>query len=185
MTKEEIKSIKKVRYKLRENITKNINKGIKTDEVKQMVLDYHDLTKQLADAGCNVSIKLDYLQLDYWSNISNTTQVLPIQHIPPDIINDIIEPQKYTISLAWTETPDQSISDTINKIKEYFDDMDIKEIDHDTYKNGNNIENIIKYEFDGDDDSFKILKYSAQFLLDTISHTDYEKFNIAIYGKKK
>jgi hypothetical protein len=40
-------------------------------------------------------------------------------------------------------------------------------------------------EFDGDDGSFKILKYSAQFLLDIISHTDYEKFNIAIYGKKK
>ena len=45
-------------------------------------------------------------------------------------------------------------------------------------------ENIIKYEFDGDDGAFKILKHSAQFLLDTISNTDYEKFNIAIYGKK-
>lgn len=185
MTKEEIKSIKKVRYKLRENITKNINKGIKTDEVKQMVLNYHDLTKQLTDAGCNVSIKLDYLQLDYWDNISNTIQVSSIQSTPLNIINDIVEQQKYIISLAWTETPNQSISDTINKIKEYFDDMDIKEIDHDIYKNGNNLENIIKYEFDGNDGSFKILKYSAQFLLDTISHTDYEKFNIAIYGKKK
>ena len=115
MTREEIKSIKKVRYKLRENITKNINKGIKTDEVKRMVLDYHNLTKQLADAGCNVSIKLDYLQLDYWDNISDTIQIPLIQHTPINIINDIIEPQKYTISLAWTETPNQSISDIINK----------------------------------------------------------------------
>lgn len=184
MTKDEIKNIKKARYKLREKITKYIDKNIKTNEVKAMVLEYHDLTKQLADAGCNVSIKLDYLKLDYWDNISNITPPPQTQHITSNITNDIIEPQKYTISLAWTETPDRSISDTINKIKEYFDDMNIKEISQDTYKNGNSIENIIKYEFDGDDDSFKILKYSAQFLLDTISNTDYEKFNIAIYGKK-
>lgn len=184
MTKDEIKNIKKIRYKLREKITKCIDNDIKTNEVKEMVLEYHNLTKQLADAGCNVSIKLDYLKLDYWNNISNIIPIHQTQHINPNIINDITESQKYTISLAWTETPDQSISDTINKIKEYFNDMDIKEIEHDTYKNGNNIENIIKYEFDGDDGAFKILKHSAQFLLDTISNTDYEKFNIAIYGKK-
>lgn len=184
MTKDEIKNIKNVRYKLRKKITKYIDKNIKTNEVKEMVLEYHNLTKQLEDAGCKVSIKLDYLKLDYWDNISNIIPIHRTQHIIPNIINDVTEPQKYIISLAWTETPNQSISDTINKIKEYFDDMDIKAIDYDTYKNGNNIENIIKYEFDGDDGSFKILKYSAQFLLDIISNTDYEKFNIAIYGKK-
>lgn len=178
MTKEEIKNIKKVRYKLREKITKCIDKNIKTNEVKEMVLEYHNLTKQLEDAGCKVSMKLDYLKLDYWDNIYEK------EHVYIPIVKNKQDYQKYTISLAWTETPNQSISDTINKIKEYFDDMDIKEIDRDTYKNGNNIENIIKYEFDGDDGSFKILKYSAQFLLDTISNTDYEKFNIAIYGKK-
>ena len=47
------------------------------------------------------------------------------------------------------------------------------------------MEHKIKYEFEGDERSFKILKYSAQFLLDTISNTDYEKFNIAIFGKKQ
>ena len=65
MTKDEIKNIKKVRYKLREKITKCIDKDIKTNEVKEMVLEYHNLTKQLADAGCNVSIKLD--TIDYIS----------------------------------------------------------------------------------------------------------------------
>lgn len=179
MTKDEIKNIKKVRYKLREKITKYIDKDIKTNEVKEMVLEYHNLTKQLEDAGCNVSIKLDYLKLDYWDNIYEKEQVYA-----PSIVEDKPDHQKYVISLAWTEVPDKTLSNTINKIKEYFNDMSIKEIEYDRYKNGNNLENIIKYEFDGDDESFKILKYSAQFLLDTISNTEYEKFNIAIYGKK-
>ena len=69
--------------------------------------------------------------------------------------------------------------------KEYFDDMDIRPTDSDIYKSIGGTENVIKYEFNGNDKSFKILKYSAQFLLDTISNTDYEKFNIAIFGKKK
>ena len=46
-------------------------------------------------------------------------------------------------------------------------------------------EYVSKYEWVGDEESFKILKYSAQFILDTVSKNDYEKFNIAVYGKKK
>ena len=86
MTKDEIKNIKKARYKLREKITKCIDKDIKTNEVKAMVLEYHDLTKQLADAGCNVSIKLDYLKLDYWDNISNIIPLPQTQHIAVNFV---------------------------------------------------------------------------------------------------
>ena len=165
MTKDEIKNIKEIRYKLRRKIMKNIDRNIKDDTVKKLVLEYNKLTEQLENAGCNVSIKSDYLQMNYWDNINDT--------------------HKYTISLAWTESPDKDVSNIIDKIKEYFDDMDIRPTDSNIYKSIGGTENVIKYEFNGNDKSFKILKYSAQFLLDTISNTDYEKFNIAVFGKKK
>jgi hypothetical protein len=93
--------------------------------------------------------------------------------------------QKYTLSLAWTESPSEDISSTIDTIKEYFDDLDMNALEEENYSSGDGIEHKIKYEFEGDERTFKILKYSAQFILDTISNTDYEKFNIAIFGKKQ
>ena len=93
--------------------------------------------------------------------------------------------QKYTLSLAWTESPKEDISSTIDIIKDYFDDLDMNELEEENYRSGDGIEHKIKYEFEGDERTFKILKYSAQFILDTISNTDYEKFNIAIFGKKQ
>ena len=61
----------------------------------------------------------------------------------------------------------------------------LKNIDNEQFDKGNVTEYVSKYEWIGDDESFKILKYSSQFILDTVSKSDYEKFNIAIYGKKK
>lgn len=93
--------------------------------------------------------------------------------------------QKHTITLAWTEMPDHDVTSTINKIKEYFNDMGIQPVNDEVFDNGNKgIEHTINYEFEGDNQSFKILKYSAQFILDTISNTDYETFNIAIFSKR-
>lgn len=116
------------------------------------------------------------LQKSQQSKKQEYSQPTPIKNNPE---------QKYTLSLAWSETNSNNVSNTINIVKEYFNDIGIEEIDYETYDNGKKIEHIIKYEFEGDSKSFKILKYSAQFLLDTISTSDYEKFNIAIYGKKK
>ena len=67
----------------------------------------------------------------------------------------------------------------------FFYDLDLKNIDTEQFDKGNVTEYVSKYEWVGDDESFKILKYSSQFILDTVSKSDYEKFNIAIYGKKK
>ena len=63
--------------------------------------------------------------------------------------------------------------------------MDLKNVGTEQFDKGNVTEYVSKYEWVGDDESFKILKYSSQFILDTVSKSDYEKFNIAIYGKKK
>lgn len=90
-------------------------------------------------------------------------------------------PCEYVISLAWSEDKEININETIDKIREYFNDLNISELS----LSHNNKEHVIKYEFKGSDKSFRIVKRSAQFLLDSISKTDYEKFNIAVYGKKK
>ena len=54
----------------------------------------------------------------------------------------------------------------------------------DIYNINDRTEHIYTYEYIGLDESFKILKYSSQFLLDTICKTDYENANIAIYCKQ-
>jgi hypothetical protein len=47
------------------------------------------------------------------------------------------------------------------------------------------MEHVKRYEFNGTEDSFRMLKMCTQFVLDAFAKTDFEKFNIAIYGKRK
>lgn len=265
MNKDNLKIIEQERYKLCEKITNNINKGLKDKNTKDMVIEYHRLTKILVDEGINASIKLDYLQLEYWDNISDNNEeyikklnsrrtslkcdlftnkdnphykekaikkIDELYNITKELKRlgkrvedkaecltyefwEIIEEtekvkdknknqqktiqkiqnkqdsgskfkqEKYIISLAWTESNEYDIKDTINIIKNYFDNLDIKEDTYEKFKRNSDIEHIIRYEYIGYEQSFKILKYSAQYLLDTICKNDYEKFNIAIFGKQK
>lgn len=185
MNKEELKKIKRIRYKLREKITNNINKGLKDNITKDMVIEYHRLTKILEEGGMKVSIKLDYLQLEYWNDLKKDIVKIikkPKKEIPKESLQ---KNNKYIISLAWTESEKYNINDTISIIKNYFEDLNIKEESYETFMRNNDIEHILRYEYVGEEESFKILKYSAQYLLDTISKNDYEKFNIAIFGKQK
>ena len=46
-------------------------------------------------------------------------------------------------------------------------------------------EYVLKYEFEGSDESFRMLKICTQFVLDTFAQSDFDRFNIAVYGKKK
>lgn len=193
MTKEEIKKLKRTRYKLREKITNNINKNIKDEDTKKMVYEYHSLTDQLRDAGLNVSIKLDYLNLNYWENVNkpkkSSTQHAPNTRCKSQTPNTHQTHTKHTICLAWNtnETDSKStsyVNKTIDKIIEYFDDLGLNLVNKDIYNINDRTEHIYTYEYIGLDESFKILKYSSQFLLDTICKTDYENANIAIYCKQ-
>ena len=116
---------------------------------------------------------------------SNIKKPVTKQITQPKISTVPPKKSKYIISLAWTEDNTHNLKNTIDVIKEYFDDLDLKNIDTEQFDKGNVTEYVSKYEWVGDDESFKILKYSSQFILDTVSKSDYEKFNIAIYGKKK
>ena len=37
----------------------------------------------------------------------------------------------------------------------------------------------------GSEESFRLLKICTQFVLDTFAESDFDKFNIAVYGKRK
>lgn len=214
MTKEEINELLKLRDRHKCNIfaTKD-NPNHKNANIKR-VIELCDLTKQLRSVGRRVSDDAEWLKYEYWNitedvvndvkkhpekytsdNKRIINKPIPNKPIPQpkttissSIVKNIQQPpkkSKYIISLAWTEDNIHDIKSTIDIIKEYFNDLNLKYIDAECFDKGNVVEYVSKYEWEGDDESFKILKYSAQFILDTISKNDYEKFNIAVYGKKK
>ena len=209
MTKEEINELLKLRDRHKCNIfaTKD-NPNHKNANIKR-VIELCDLTKQLRSVGRRVSDDAEWLKYEYWNitedvvndvkkhpekytsdnkRIINKPIPQPKTTITSSITKNIQQPpkkSKYIISLAWTEDNTHNLKNTIDIIKEYFDDLELKDIGTEQFNKGNVVEYVSKYEWVGDEESFKILKYSAQFILDTVSKNDYEKFNIAIYGKKK
>ena len=202
MTKEEIDELVKLRDRHKCNIfaTKD-NPNHKNVNIKR-VIELYDLTKKLRSVGKRVSDDADWLKYEYWGiteDVVNDVKKHPEKYISSSNVKkpvnkQIIQPKisvappkksKYIISLAWTEDNTHNLKNTIDVIKEYFDDLDLKNVGTEQFDKGNVTEHVSKYEWVGDDESFKILKYSSQFILDTVSKNDYEKFNIAIYGKKK
>ena len=90
--------------------------------------------------------------------------------------------------MAWTESSlknQQNFNGTINKVTEYLDTLGLKKVEEDFNEISNTIEKIVKYEFEGNDQSFQIVKLGTTYLLDMIAKNEYEKINIAIYGKKR
>ena len=189
MTKEQINSagddlLMRRRNSLKIDLSELTKTPQRKDRAKMKLDELYLITETLKSRGKNVSNQAPYLSYGFWElEQPNIKVITPMEQ---KVEEKAIEPklQRYAISLAWSEVPEQDMSIIVDKVKEYFYDMDIKEVSCDSYGNGRETEYVIKYEFVGDDKSFKILKYSAQFLLDAISTTDYEKFNIAIYGKK-
>lgn len=214
MTKDEIDTLKKLRDKCKFRIQATKDKPTHRNRNIKRVIDLYDITEKLKSEGRKVNIEADYYTYEYWGitedvindvkkhpekYTSDTKRIInkpiPNKSIPQpkttissSIVKNIQHPpkkSKYVISLAWTEDNIHDIKSTIDIIKEYFNDLSLKYIDTECFDKGNVVEYVSKYEWEGDDESFKILKYSAQFILDTISKNDYEKFNIAVYGKKK
>lgn len=179
MNKEEIKNFKAKRVnlslKIREWVKKNKN-------AYNLVVEYNNLTDLLKKMGCDVSIQTEWLKLENWKNsgkyyyLRNDTQ--PVKTSKRDT-------HSYTLNLSWTELFQSSEPKPIKIIQEFLSKLGLNEIDKDITNNGLMVEHTIKYEYKGSDDAFDVLKNGSQFILDTFSESDYEKFNIAIYGKKK
>ena len=71
------------------------------------------------------------------------------------------------------------------KVKDYFKELGLPVIDESVGEIEDRVEHVLRYEFKGSEESFRMLKMCTQFVLDTFAKTDFEKFNIAIYGKRK
>lgn len=181
---EDIKKIESRRFNLKIKIRKYI---LENKNAYDLVLEYHDLTNQLYKSGKNVSIKADYLQLENWGpagyKLSTTNQQQksePVQE--PEPKKEPARPTgEYVLSLAWIEnngTPDHVI-----KIKEFLSELGLDVLDEDYKEINHRVEKVMKYKFEGDEKSFRLLKTCTQFILDSFSLSELDTFNVAIYGK--
>ena len=182
---EEIKKLKRKRDSLRTKIGEWRDRG---KNAYEFTLEYKELTESLQKLGCNVESRAEWLQPEFWQKdikIKKKKQKTehPKKPDPPTPKNNI-----YILSLAWMESSlknQQNFNGTINKVTEYLDTLGLKKVEEDFNEISNTIEKIVKYEFEGNDQSFQIVKLGTTYLLDMIAKNEYEKINIAIYGKKR
>ena len=198
MNKEEIDKIKKRRDSLKLTIRE---KYMKKKPAYKWVKELDELTKQLNEIGSNVSIQVDYMKLENWTEsgykfwdekdmVPVASPVIPFDQIPKSTNQKSKQKTKpveeYNICLAWREKVGSSKPVQVQKVEEFFGDLCLKRVDFETNKIGGDVaEYILKYEYPGTEDAFRLLKMCTQFVLDAFAQSDYDNFNIAIYGKKK
>lgn len=197
MTDKEINSLKNKRVNIATKIKDWYSKG---KNAKEYAIKYNELTRILNENGCNLTITKPYFNADWWDDnytesilqptvdvkackiktekecIQECTQRTNTIELVDNKIKDI---NYYTICLAWSNKDTQCASCTINLIKNCFNDLGLKEITNDCYQFGEGAENLIKYRYIGNDESFQIIKTFAQSILDNNNEN-----SAAIYGKK-
>lgn len=181
-----VKKLRSRRFYLRDKIRSLKNKN---QNARDYVIEYLDILEQLKSFGIKAENHTDYLQLEYWDK-QPTSNKHAIQKTPKEQttnqkpIKNTSE-EKYTLCLAWTEVSGAELPVQIAYVKEYFNDLCLKCISDDVneIKKGY-AEHILKYEYKGTEDAFRMLKLCVQFVLDTFAKSDFDKFNIAIYGRK-
>ena len=187
---DKIKELKRKRDNLNIRIRDYVAKG---KNAYPLVVDFNDITKELNKLGCKVFIGSDVLKLENWKDgkyIKNPTPT-PQTKSSNSSNSSNSSPQPSTthhwiLNLAWTEKKEDSELIQIQKVKEFFKELCLTKIACEKRQvNSTTIEYILKYEYCGTEDAFRLLKSCTQFMLDSFAETDYDKFNIAIYGKKK
>jgi hypothetical protein len=185
MNNKEIDNLKKQRNNLQLRIKEWKDKG---KNAKNLVIEYHKLLSKLRECGIKADAKVDYLQLDYWDNIENTNKI-------PTPINTtqakqqepkLIDNKSFSLCLAWTSLDGFPVPTQINKVKGYFDELCLNVEDESTkIVSPGCTEHVLRYGFEGSEESFRLLKICTQFVLDSFAESDFDKFNIAVYGKRK
>lgn len=179
----DIERLKRKRANLRTKIRELYNKG---ENVKDLVYKYHDLLNELNKLGIKTEIKNEYLYKEYWQDhptppkkTSKKNQpILPEESIKP--VQD-----SFILCLAWSASLQNETPEQVTKVMEYFNELGLPIIDESVGEIDSRMEHVKRYEFNGTEDSFRMLKMCTQFVLDAFAKTDFEKFNIAIYGKRK
>ena len=180
-----VNELKKKRTNLQLRIKEWVDKG---KDAKELVNEYHIILDELRKNGVRAEAKADYLQKEYWDK----THPKPSQ---PKCYNPISEPtvdkpitpsqDSFILSLAWVSGGNNEKPEQVKKVQDYFNELGLPIIDESVGEIETRMEHVMRYEFKGSEESFRMLKMCTQFVLDTFAKTDFEKFNIAIYGKKK
>lgn len=183
----DINKLKKQRLRLRDKIKAYDAKG---KDAVQLVYEYHDLIEELKKHGVNHEIKAAYLQKSYWDNKfkNSNQQDIKVQPAKPQENPIPIKPiqDSFILCLAWSEMKSEEIAPTqIKKVMDYFNELCLPILDESVNHIDSRVEHVIRYEFKGSEESFRLLKLCTQFVLDSFAQSEFEKFNIAIYGKKK
>lgn len=179
MINKKIDELKRKRERIRTKIREQKKLG---KNPKQLVIEYQDIIKQLDELGVQTTTVASYLSVDYWEDKNNkqepTTEASPI--IQKDVKNE------FSLCLAWTSVDGCGTPFQIQKVKDYFNELCLNiEEENNRVVGPGCIEYVLKYKFEGTEDAFRILKICTQFVLDTSAESDFDRFNIAVYGKKR
>ena len=184
---QEIEKLKTKRFNLREKIRTYVKKD---KDAYDLVVEFHNIIDQLKKLGVKASIEKDYLQLEYWDKSkikeqskTQKTTTQPTKQITQSISTN--DKNSYILCLAWIEQSNKTPIQ-VQKVKDYFEELGLECVGSDDRKVDNTRdEYLLKYEFEGSDESFRMLKTCTQFVLDTFAQSDFDRFNIAVYGKRK
>lgn len=181
----DVEELKKKRTYLYMKIRKYYNAG---KNAKDLVYEYHNILDELKRCGVKVEVKTNYLTKEYWQDHpSSATLQNKVQKSKPKPESESIKPTQdsFLLCLAWVSGDNNEKPEQVKKVQDYFDKLGLPIIDESVGEIETRMEHVMRYEFKGSEESFKMLKKCTQFVLDTFAKSDFEKFNIAIYGKKK
>lgn len=197
MTNDEILVIKKRRDRLKITIRELV---AKQKNAYDKVVKFNEWTDLLIKEGYKLSIKADILKLESWEEggkyyeyrqqptpIKNTTKVnsTPSTKIQTESISEEEKTKKYILCLAWTDNKGDGESKQVKEIKSLINTLYMKLVDTEEVANGDRVDHILKYEFVGTHDAFSLLKQVLQWVADSFALSEMDKFNVAVYGKKK
>ena len=188
---DKIQDLKRKHYNVKEVLKERIKAG---KDVKDKVKEYLDICDQLRSAGIEVNDSsprvieaLKQCGIDQQYSVSQNLPQKSIFQItlPPPPEQPKTNESLYKITVAWTERPGHEPDTTLKIIDDYLKEngarvFDDTEADFDGYK-----EIMRSYEWTGGEGEFKILRRSANYILDVFAANQYEKFNISIFGNKK
>lgn len=198
MLEQEILALKKRRSQLSTIIRNYIERK---RYAYDKVLEFIELTKKLNSYGCKLSCDNEYVKLENWekggkfyhclkypkTNSAETSRVgttkagtTKVGTTPNDE-----QPKTYILCLAWTDNKGDSESKQVKEIKSLINTLYMKLVDTEEVTNGDRVDHILKYEFVGTHDAFSLLKQVLQWVADSFAVNEMDKFNVAVYGKKK
>ena len=175
------------------------------------VLEFIELTKKLNSCGCKLSCDNEYVKLENWekggkfyhclgypkTNSAETSRVGTTKAgttkagttkagtTKAGTTPNDDQPKTYILCLAWTNNKGDGESKQVKEIKSLINTLYMKLVDTEEVTNGDRVDHILKYEFVGTHDAFSLLKQVLQWVADSFAVNEMDKFNVAVYGKKK